>query len=54
MIMEGKGWRNKADPEEQNFQLQDQEGPRKNPLPNQNTMSGHREVAPFCKHQENL
>jgi hypothetical protein len=31
MIMEGKGWRNKADSEEQNFQLQNQEGLQEKP-----------------------
>ena len=52
--MVGEVWRNKADTEEQNFQMQDQEGPQEKPPPNQNTILSHREVAPFRKHQENL
>jgi len=31
MFVVGKGWRNKADLEEQNFHLQDQEGLQKKP-----------------------
>jgi hypothetical protein len=32
MFMVGEGWRNKVDPEEQNFQMQDQEGPQEKPI----------------------
>jgi hypothetical protein len=32
MFMVGEGWRNKADTEEQNFRIQDQEGPQKKPI----------------------
>jgi hypothetical protein len=33
MIMEGEGWRDKADQEERSFQLQEQEGPQEKPIP---------------------
>jgi hypothetical protein len=33
MFMMGEGWRNKADTEEENFQMQDQEGPQEKPIP---------------------
>jgi hypothetical protein len=32
MFMVGKGWRNKADTEEQNFLMQDQAGPQEKPI----------------------
>jgi hypothetical protein len=33
MFMVGEGWRNKADAEEQNFQMQAQEVPQEKPIP---------------------